>query len=121
MSTRRILIVDDQPDIIDVVRIAFDVTCEWDLLACHSLDEAIAAESTRTAEAALLDLSVTEGEPAAAVERLRAATGGAPVLLLTASSLTTSEVRRTGAAGLVPKPFEPMTLADEIAGLLGWS
>ena len=60
----------------------------------------------------------------ATIQRLKAeeATREIPVLFLTAK-LQPSERKRyaeLGAAGVLAKPFDPMTLPGDVANLLGW-
>jgi two-component system alkaline phosphatase synthesis response regulator PhoP len=123
MTTRRILVIDDEVEILDVVRLAFDVTTDWVILTSATLAdaEAAAADAAIRIDAVLLDLSVAGSEPRAAVTRIGKATRGTPVILLTATSLPDREVRELGAAGLIEKPFDPMRLADDIGERLGWT
>jgi DNA-binding NtrC family response regulator len=120
MSNRRIVVIDDQTDILDVVRLAIEVTVEWDVVTCQSVADAEAALASDAADAVLLDMSVTGDDAAAAVRRLADAGSGTQVLLLTARFMPDSDVEQTGAAGYIGKPFDPMTLADEISAALGW-
>jgi DNA-binding NtrC family response regulator len=121
MSDRRIVVIDDQPDILDVVRLSIEVTVEWDVVTCQSVAEAETSLAADRADAVLLDLSVTENDAAGVVRRLGAAGEATPVILLTAMSMPKTEVERTGAVGYIGKPFDPMSLGDDISELLGWS
>jgi CheY-like chemotaxis protein len=120
MSERTVLVIDDQPDILDVVRLAIEVTTDWEVLTAASTAEALDVLAAATADAILLDLSVTGDDAAGAVAQLGDAGDGTPVLLLTAMTLAASEVASTGANGFIAKPFDPMSLADDIGELLGW-
>ncbi|MBV9871203.1 MAG: response regulator, partial [Frankiaceae bacterium] len=107
-------------DILDVVRLAIEVTVDWDVVTCQTLEDGEAALTGDAADVVLLDMSVTNGDPTAAVQRLSTAGSGSRVILLTARSMLTAEVETTGAAGYIGKPFDPMSLADEIGAILGW-
>ena len=50
------------------------------------------------------------------------ATRDIPIIFLTAkmSVRRPREWRSLGLAGVIPKPFDPMTLAADMAALLGW-
>jgi CheY-like chemotaxis protein len=75
-------------------------------------------------EAILLDVMMPGMDGPTTVERLREdpATATIPVILLTAK-VQPSELRaweRLDLAGVIAKPFDPMTLASKVAALLGW-
>ena len=50
-------------------------------------------------------------------------TADVPVVFLTAKVQADERARLAslGAAGVVSKPFDPTTLAEQLAGVLGWS
>jgi len=121
MSARRILVIDDQPEVVDVVRVAFEVTTDWVIVASLSVDDAAAAAGDAAIDASLLDLSVAGRDPRAAVTRLGRLTAAAPVILLTAAPLADHELRDLGVAGMISKPFDPMRLAADISALLSWT
>jgi CheY-like chemotaxis protein len=56
----------------------------------------------------------------ATLERLRPLIGSAPVVFLTAKTQQADldRLKRLGAAGVIAKPFDPMTLPGEIDGLV---
>jgi CheY-like chemotaxis protein len=118
MSSRRIMVVDDQSDILDIVRVAIALETDWIVATHRSVSEA--ATTTADVDAVLLDLSVAGDDPATSITTLKAVTNAAPVVLLTATALPGHEVRRVGAQGLIAKPFDVMTLAAELSELLGW-
>jgi CheY-like chemotaxis protein len=61
----------------------------------------------------------------ATLERLKAneATASIPVVFLTGSvqEVERERFRTLGAHGILPKPFEPMKLADQLRACLGWN
>jgi CheY-like chemotaxis protein len=54
--------------------------------------------------------------------RSDAATATIPVIFLTAKvqSIERERLQGAGAAGFLSKPFNPMTLADQVSEILGW-
>ncbi|HYG58963.1 MAG TPA: response regulator, partial [Symbiobacteriaceae bacterium] len=50
-------------------------------------------------------------------------TRGIPVIFLTAKVQADDrrQVAALGASGIIPKPFNPVTLASQIAAMLGWA
>ncbi|MEO0770699.1 MAG: two-component system response regulator, partial [Cyanobacteria bacterium J06649_4] len=51
-----------------------------------------------------------------------ASTSAIPIIFLTAKSraINRKELYALGAQGVIHKPFDPTTLASQIAGFLGW-
>ena len=60
----------------------------------------------------------------AVYEQLQAnsVTQAIPVILLTAKVLPSDRTRfaQVGIAGVISKPFEPTTISEEVAEILGW-
>ena len=76
-------------------------------------------------DAILLDVMMPEVDGPATLELLRSdpVTASIPVVFLTARAQA-ADVRvvdRAGRRGVLAKPFDPVTLADDVARVLGWS
>jgi two-component system OmpR family response regulator len=84
-------------------------------------DSAMAAVEARRPDAVLLDVMLPGDDGFAVAARLRGVAGleDLPIMLLTArADLDGSElVRRSGAAGLLTKPFNPVDLAERLREL----
>jgi DNA-binding response OmpR family regulator len=119
MSSRKIIVVDDQQDILDLIRLGVALETDWDVATYRSVSDV--TRTAAPADAVLLDLSVAGDDAEAVITHLRAATNTAPVVLLTGTALRGDEVRRVGAAGLIAKPFDVLTLAGDLSDLLGWN
>ena len=97
----------------------------WEVLAAPSGPVGIdLARSTRP-DTILLDVMMPEMDGPTTVLALRAdpATQAIPVVLLTAK-LQPADRRRfqeLGVAGLIAKPFDPLTLHLQVEEMLGWS
>jgi CheY-like chemotaxis protein len=77
-------------------------------------------------DAILLDVMMPGVDGPSTVAALRAdpATRDIPIIFLTAkmpSEDLVEEWRPLRLAGVIPKPFDPMTLAADMASLLGWA
>ena len=119
--TKRILVIDDEPDIREVTQIALEETAGWTTLAASSGAEGLAAAAALP-DAILLDIMMPDMDGFTVLAKLKAdpRTAEIPVILLTAKVQSVHGKLRAQGAGVILKPFDPMTLATEIAHLLGW-
>jgi len=73
-------------------------------------------------DAILLDVMMPGMDGPAVLERLKAdpGTAGIPVVFLTAKAMASevSRLRGLGAAGVLTKPFDPVSLAGQIRAIL---
>lgn len=122
--SKRILIVDDEPNIREVTQMSLEMVGGHQVLEASSGAEAIEIAAREKPDAILLDVMMPEMDGPTTFEGLQRneATRGIPVILLTAKVQTTDRERfeALGVAGLIGKPFDPMGIADEVGRLLGW-
>jgi two-component system OmpR family response regulator len=115
---RRILFVEDDPDIRVVALMALESLGGFSVLACSSGTEALTRFAEFAPDLVLLDVMMPGMDgPAtlAELQRLPSA-GGVPVIFMTAR-VQAHEVlryREMGAVDVIPKPFDPMSLADTV-------
>ena len=119
MSKLRILHVDDEPDIREVVDISLGLDPQFEVRACASGAEALTAAADWLPTLILLDvmMPVMDGPMTLAQLRKNPKTFDVPVLFMTARAQA-REVEHyisLGAQGVISKPFDPMALA----GLVG--
>ncbi len=121
MSRGRLLLVDDDDDIRTIARMSLERIGGWEVVAAASADEAEAAAREAAPDAVLLDVMMPDVDGPATLERLRPLIGAAPVVFLTAKTQPADLERLTslGAAGVLAKPFDPMSLAAELAAIVG--
>ena len=117
------LVIDDEEDVRFVAQLSLGRVGGMTVLEASSGEEGVARARTEQPDFVLLDMMMPGMDGAATFLALRADSGTAdiPVVFLTAKAMT-SEVQRLkdlGARGVVLKPFNPMTLADEIRTILG--
>jgi len=118
--TLKALLVDDDPDIRTIGELSlatvggFEVVVAESGLAC--LDR---AQSARP-DVILLDVMMPELDGPSTLRRLRAdpRTADIPVIFLTAKVQERGSYLKLGAAGVINKPFDPMTLPDRVRALL---
>jgi CheY-like chemotaxis protein len=123
MSVRKILLVDDEADIRLVAEISLSNLGGWQVIQAASGPEAVALAAREKPDLVLLDVMMPGMDGPATLEKLREAEDGraTPVIFMTAK-VQKAEIDRLlglGVRGLIPKPFDPMTLPDEIRRILG--
>lgn len=125
MESKRILVVDDEERIREVVKVCLVKLAQWDAMTAASGTEAIQIATVEPLDAILLDVSMPGMNGIETFHQLQAQpkTQPIPVIFLTAKvqPLEQAEYKQLGAAGLIVKPFDPVQLAREISRLLGWN
>ena len=116
-----ILIIDDEPDIRLIVRLSLQKR-GLTVVEASGGQEGVRLARRERPDAILLDVMMPNVDGPTTLAALRAAPESAaiPVVFLTAKAQR-SEVERLrdlGATGVLTKPFDPMTLADEVLKIL---
>lgn len=118
----QVLYVDDEPDIREVACMALELDPEIECRSAGSGPDAIAilTEGAFKADAVLLDVMMPGKDGPAVLAELRARGFSMPVVFITARAQAHELARfvRYGAAGVITKPFDPMTLALELRAVL---
>jgi CheY-like chemotaxis protein len=118
MTAVRVLHVDDEADIREVVEISLGFDPAFATRSCSSGEEALAAALEWQPNIILLDVMMPVMDGPATLLRLRenARTATIPVVFMTARAQTREldRFRALGAVGVIPKPFNPMTLAASV-------
>jgi CheY-like chemotaxis protein len=124
MTSKRILLVDDEDDIREVAKLSLEMVAGWEVITASSGREGIQKAATEKPDAVLLDVMMPEMDGPTTFQALQIspATKGIPVILLTAKVQAADQRRfkSLGVAGVIAKPFDPMTLADQVNATLGW-
>jgi DNA-binding response OmpR family regulator len=117
----RLLFVDDDADIRTIVTLALARDPAIALDAVASAAEALARMRGATPpDAALLDVSMPDMDGPALLAALRAIAPRLPVIFMTARGRERdlAALHAAGAAGVIVKPFEPLTLVERVRALL---
>ena len=112
----QILYVDDEPDLREVACMALELDGDLEVRDCGSGAEALAMLETWTPDLVLLDVMMPEMDGPATFEAIRARQSELPIVFITARAQE-SDLRRLlalGANGVISKPFDPMTLAEQV-------
>jgi two-component system, OmpR family, response regulator len=118
----KILHIEDEVDIQEVARIALEDVGGFFVTVVGSGKEGLAAASRTQPDVILLDVMMPGMDGPTTLQELRRtpATASIPVIFMTAKAQT-HEIERylaLGALGVITKPFDPMTLAEEVSALL---
>ncbi len=122
---RRILIIDDEDDIREVAALSLETVAGWDVMMAGSGAAGIVKALEQQPDAILLDvmMPVMDGPTTFRELHKLPETTNIPVILLTAKVQAADQKRFSdlGVAAVMFKPFDPLTLAGEIAHALGWT
>ncbi len=118
MTSHRVLHVDDEVDIRAIVEISLGLDPDFLIRSCASGAAAIAAVADWPPDLILLDVVMPVMDGPATFARLHEnpRTANIPVVFMTARAQAheLEHFRSLGAAGVIAKPFDPMTLAASV-------
>lgn len=117
----RILYVEDEPDIQTVARLALETLGGFTVEICGSGSEALDRAPAFDPQLILLDVMMPVMDGPATLARLRELPqfNFTPVVFMTAK-VQPGEVagyREIGAVDVIPKPFDPMTLSNQVRAI----
>ncbi|HEX3971407.1 MAG TPA: response regulator transcription factor [Stellaceae bacterium] len=121
----RILVADDHPLYREAVRLRLErLLPDCSVVEGGSLDEilaALAGSDARSFDIILLDIHLSDGDPGANVEKVIAAAGTIPVILMsgTASADIIKQAIARGARGFIPKTMQSELFATALSMVLG--
>lgn len=125
MSSKRILIVDDEESILAVVRVSLKMTTTWDVCTATSGSEGIQIARAKQPDAILLDVMMPDMSGVETFQHLQAdpQTASIPIIFLTARIRggAANGIHDLNCAGAITKPFDALKLAERIAAILDWS
>lgn len=118
---KRILYVEDEPDIQTVAQLALEMVGGFTLETCSSGREALEKIAAFNPQLILLDVMMPGMDGPATLGKLRELPQFAhtPVIFMTAK-VQPSEVaayKQIGAVDVIPKPFDPMTLGSQVSAI----
>jgi CheY-like chemotaxis protein len=124
MTTKRILVVDDEATIREVVTICLQRLGGWEVSTATSGQEALQQAHIEQPDAIVLDVFMPEMDGFTFLKYLRAnpITQPIPVVLLTANSYLPNQhlFPTLGIVLTIAKPFQPLDLVQQITKVMGW-
>ena len=121
IALQRILLADDEPDILEVARIALEVVGGYEVSACTSGAELLERLPGFDPDLVVIDVLMPDMAGLEVLDNVRSTPGyeAVPVIFLTGmvQENDLEELRRSSVTEIIRKPFDPMTLADQIDGV----
>ncbi|PVY70055.1 response regulator receiver domain-containing protein [Tamilnaduibacter salinus] len=118
-SLRRILYVEDDEDIRQIAQMALEEVGGYELGMCESGQQALDTVDAFEPDLILLDVMMPDMDGIETLQRLRerGAVDNVPVIMMTAKvhPEEMARYRESGVFDVIPKPFDAMTLSDDIA------
>lgn len=118
---QHILLVEDDPDIQVVAKLALEAVGGFRVAICSSGQEALVSLAQQAPDLILLDMMMPDLDGAGTLAALRAmpASAATPVIFMTAKVQPHEviEYKALGAVGVIAKPFDPMMLSSSIMTL----
>lgn len=122
--SRRLLLIDDAEDVRAIARLSLERVGGWTVVAAASGEAALrAVRGGERYDVVLLDVMMPGIDGPSTLRRLRelGLAPEMPVVFLTAKAQAAERERlmELGAAGVIAKPFDPLTLPEELERVLG--
>ena len=114
----KILYVEDQKDIQLIAKYALESIGKFELSICNNGQEALEIIETFSPDLILLDVMMPIMDGPTTLEKIKQMDNfkDIPIIFMTAKILPTeiNELIESGAAGVISKPFDPVSLSKEI-------
>ena len=124
MTTKRILVIDDEDGIREIIQICLEAAAGWEVLTAASGTEGLATAQTMQPDAILLDVMMPDMDGPTTFRKLQAnaATQHIPTILLTAKAKISEQQLfiNLGVTGVITKPFKAQDLVNQIREILDW-
>jgi CheY-like chemotaxis protein len=124
MTTKKILIVDDEDGLRQIIQFSLEAVAGWEVLTAASGSEGLEIAAAQKPDAILLDVMMPDMDGDETFKRLqeKASTKDIPTIFLTskASMSEQQELLDLGVAGAIAKPIKPRDLVEEICKILHW-
>lgn len=124
MQPKHLLIIDDEDHIREVASLSLEMTQNWRISTAHSGTLGVELAKRERPDAILLDVMMPEKDGPSTLRELHLAeeTKQIPVIFLTAKVQGPDRRKflELGVQGIIAKPFDPLTLGEQIREALGW-
>lgn len=124
MSNKRVLIIDDEDGVREIIQISLEVAAGWEVITAASGSEGLEIAQAEQPDAILLDVMMPELDGPATFEHLQAdsKTKNIPTILLTAKAQMSEQKQfiDLGVSGVITKPFEAQNLVAQMRRILHW-
>jgi CheY-like chemotaxis protein len=121
LPLQSVLYVDDEPDIREIVQVALGLNGTFAVRTADSGEQALLLARSLLPDLVLLDVMMPGLDGPTTLGRLRAdpATAAIPVAFMTAKAMPAevAMLHEMGAAGVIAKPFDPISLSAQVIDL----
>ncbi len=116
---KRILYVDDDPSICELVELAFEISGDVELRICHSGKEALAQVEEFDAQLVVIDVNMPDMDGPETVTSLAQQGFRIPVVFATAETSPEihQQLRGLGSLDILIKPFDPLMLHQRLGNI----
>lgn len=122
MTTRTVLVVDDDDDVREITKLAMELSGRWSVLSAGNGPVALTLVREHEPDVVLLDVMMPGMDGPTTFRQMQEdpATADVPVILLTAKvQVGQRQVwDDLDVAGVISKPFDPTTLAGRVEDIL---
>jgi DNA-binding response OmpR family regulator len=124
MQPKHLLIIDDEDHIREVACLSLEMTQGWRVSTAHCGAVGVELAKREKPDAILLDVMMPDRDGPTTLRELQLAaeTKDIPVIFLTAKVQGPDRRKflELGVQGIIAKPFDPLTLGEQIREVLGW-
>lgn len=117
-TLERILYVEDDPDIQAIARVALEAVGGFTVETCNNGESALEAVASFQPDLLLLDVMMPDMDGPSTLQALRNQPGMAeiPAIFMTAKvqPQEIEQLQTQGVVDIITKPFDPMTLSDQV-------
>ena len=115
MASGKILVVDDDPNLLELVKMRLE-SADYEVITASMEEDALGAVKDQAFDLSILDLQLAHRDGISLMEELHLVLPGMPVIILTAYGTIESavEAMKKGAYSYLTKPFDPRDLLFQI-------
>lgn len=121
ISLQRILLADDEPDILEISRIALETLGGYEVVVCESGSDFLKLLPEFRPDLVIIDVLMPDMGGLEVLAEMRRIEGfeDVPAVFLTGLVLERDlrDLRASGAVDIITKPFDPMKLPQRIDGI----
>ncbi len=116
---KRILYVDDDPSICELVALTFEISGDVELCVCHSGEEALEKLEKFDAQLVVIDVNMPNMDGPETVTSMGQKGFRIPVMFATAETSPEihQQLRGLGSLDILVKPFDPLTLRQRLCDI----
>lgn len=122
MPSVHLIYIDDEPDIREIATLSLELDPDIEVRSCDSGPAALALIPQWRPDLILLDVMMPDMDGPTTLHHIRQLPDAAniPVVFITARAQAdyVQDLLSLGAAGIIPKPFDPLNLVSQVRGFI---